>query len=281
MQISDESIKKLGIEPNLKGGRRSLSALTAAVATGLRGKSAAQSSKVSRSRAGRRAQAITAANPYSIALKYTVDTNIGSMTVKGLEATLTDASTDGTLDALLSEWASKDSNASALSSVQVAMPVFSNEYYASPSAGAAKPTGLPPYAVALVSLTVIIIACCAGYGLYYHWWHKSHKDDDKGELLRGKGPASDSVAAKHGEGAGGAKQPQVHRPSLSGHGDEVPDSFGSNPYAGQMRRASTTKTAVQAPPTRRLSAGGGDAEHHIKRPSIGGATPAPAPVDDL
>ena len=272
MQINDESIKKLSIAPNLNGGRRILSASTSAAVTGLRGN---QSSKVSRLRMGRRTQAITAANPYSIALKYTVDTNIGSMTVKGLEATLTDVSTDGTLDALLSERASKDGNTSALIAVQVAMPVFSNEYYAAPSAGAAKPTGLPPYAAALVSLTVIIIVFCAGYGVYYYWWQKNHKDDAKGELLHGQGPASDS----HGEGAADAKQQQQ---SLSGkHGDEVPDSFGSNPYAGQMRRASTTKTAVQAPAgIRRLSVGGNEV-HHIKRPSIGGATPAPAPIDDL
>jgi len=177
----------------------------------------------------------------SVLIKYTIDTNIGTATLSGLEDALENAVSDGTLDAIMSSHSS--SNTSALAKVECSLPTFSNEQYNAPVGP--KPKGMPAYAIALIAISCAVVLCGCAYGAYYVHHEKSKGEHgDNRHLMAAHPVASDSIGSRRGsmpappavevEMQGGASLPrQQPRPD----GDEQIDSFGANPYAGQMARA--------------------------------------------
>jgi len=161
----------------------------------------------------------------SIEISYTIDSHVGTDTVADLKEALVDAVDDGTLDALAQSRAG--SNTSALENVEFGMPRFSNEYFAPPTSPS-KP-GFPAYGIALIVVSLFLVLCGAAYGYYYFVYEKHRKEHEKEQLMTGHQSSSYVPEPSEFE-MGNAMQPKPQ-------GEEQVDSYGSNPYAGQIPRA--------------------------------------------
>ena len=228
MNIDKASIKDLTIYPG-PTRRRSLAAGVWDLALGLVGR--------------RRLQSEANSGHNSILIHYTVDCNIGTATVAGLENTLEEAVMDGDVDSLFADWGAQTVNVTSLADVEVGDPVFSNEYQATPTS---PPLGLPAYAIALIAIACAIVLCGGSYFLYYRYHELSHKDDE--ERLH-RGPSSDTDID-----AGNPSRLSPVPLANTGNASSVAfsssaheyDSYEANPYAGQKiapRRASTVPRA--------------------------------------
>jgi hypothetical protein len=159
----------------------------------------------------------------SILISYTIDTKIGTATIAGLEDTLTQAVQDGTLDALMAS--RSNGNTSALANVQCSLPEFSGEVYNSPTA---KKVGFPAYGIALIAISLAVILCGSGYG-YYYYKYERNKHLDNQHLMHGQSDSSEL------EMQSGGLQPRPR-------GEEQPDAWGGNPYAGQIKASRRVST---------------------------------------
>lgn len=171
----------------------------------------------------------------SITITYTIDTNIGSATVVGLEATLTEAVTNGDLDALFADHGAENVNVTSLADVMCGLPVFSNEYQVQPKV---LPMGLPAYAIALIAIACMLVFCGGSYYAYYRY-HEYGKAKEEVEHLHTGHKSDDSMPGDRAEG--NAQRLNVPSSTMVSGGHEY-DSFEANPYAGQKigaRRAST------------------------------------------
>ena len=186
----------------------------------------------------------TAVNPglSSIIITYIIDTNIGKATVKGVENTLIQAVNSGALDAIMASKA--NSNTSALANVQCSMPQFSGEVYNPPTVP--KSTGLPAYAIALISISVAVILCGGAYAAYYvhHEMNKGaatewekQKAQQQQQLVPGGGQSRSDYAGDSAEASDGPQVEVEIKRRPKPEGDEQIDSYGANPYAGQIPRA--------------------------------------------